>query len=102
MRTTFPLAAVGLLLATGAVSAGPLTSLERQRLIAHLDMTERWLTDEVSTLSPGQLAFRPSPESWTIMQVVDHLVVVGPIYWQDLQRALKAPPSTAIISGTDA
>jgi hypothetical protein len=25
------------------------------------------------------------------MEVVDHLLVVGPIYWQDLQSALKAP-----------
>jgi hypothetical protein len=102
MRTTATLAAVGLLLAGDAVSMGPLTPMERQRLIAHLDMTERWLSDEVSTLSPSQLAFRPSPDSWTIMQVVDHLVVVGPIYWQDLQKAVHGPPSTATASGTDA
>ncbi len=73
------------------ISAAPLTERERQRLIAHLDMTASWLTDEVSSLSPGQLAFRRAPESWTIMEVIDHLLVVGPIYWQDLQSSLKAP-----------
>jgi len=82
--------------------AGPLAELERQRLIAHLEMTERWLQDEVSQLSPAQLAFRPAPDAWSIMQVLDHLVVVGPIYWQDLQKAMKGPPSTVIRSGTDA
>ena len=102
MRTTATLAAVGLLLASDAVSTGPLTPVERQHLIAHLDMTERWLRDEVSSLSPTQLTFRPSTDSWTIMQVVDHLVVVGPIYWQDLQRAVQRPPGTAVLSGTDA
>jgi hypothetical protein len=90
-----------LLVMSDALRAGPLTEVERQRLIAHLEMTERWLNDEVSRLSPAQLAFRPAPDAWSIMQVVDHLVVVGPIYWQDLQKAMQGPPSTAIRSGTD-
>ena len=81
--------------------AGPLTELERQRLIAHLEMTERWLVDEVSRLSPTQLNFKPAPDTWSIMQVVDHLVVVGPIYWQDLQKAMQGPPSSALKSNTD-
>jgi hypothetical protein len=91
-----------LLLASGTSQAGPLTELERQRLIAHLEMTERWLIDEVSRLSPAQLAFRPAPDAWSILQVVDHLVVVGPIYWQDLQKAMQAPSGGVTTSGTDA
>jgi hypothetical protein len=75
----------------GISSAAPLTERERQRLSAHLDMTESWLIDEVSGLSPAQLAFRRTPDAWTIMEVIDHLLVVGPIYWQDLQSALKGP-----------
>jgi hypothetical protein len=75
----------------GVSGAAPLTGQERQRLVAHLEMTASWLVDEVSGLSPGQLAFRRAPEAWTIMEVIDHLLVVGPIYWQDLQNALKAP-----------
>jgi hypothetical protein len=74
-----------------ASSAAPLTGLERQRLIAHLQMTASWLADEVTGLSSTQLAFRPAPGAWTILEVIDHLVVVGPIYWQDLQAALKSP-----------
>jgi hypothetical protein len=93
--------AVLLLTLAAALHAGPLTDLERQRLIAHLQMTEQWLRDEVSQLSPAQLAFKPSPDAWTIMQVLDHLVVVGPIYWQDLQRAMKGPPGKTISSNTD-
>jgi hypothetical protein len=90
MRRT--LAIVTLMWLGGGVStAAPLTELERQRLIAHLDMTESWLVDEVAGLSPAQLTFRRAPEAWTILEVVDHLVVVGAIYWQDLQNALKGP-----------
>src|SRR5262245_9997334 len=102
MQKTAIAAAAGVLIVSSVARAGPLTELERQRLIAHLEMTERWLSDEVSRLSPAQLAFRPSPDAWTIMEVVDHLVVVGPIYWQDLQKAMHGPPSTAPRSGTDA
>ena len=87
------IAAVALawLFGAGASVAAPMTTLERQRLVAHLEMTASWFVDEVSRLSPAQLAFRPTPESWTILEVIDHLVVVAPIYWQDLQNALKAP-----------
>jgi hypothetical protein len=83
---------VALVLAAGATgAAAPLTPLERQRLLAHMEMTERWLVDEVSGLSPAQLAFRPAPNSWSILEVLDHLVVVGPIYWKDLQNARPVP-----------
>jgi hypothetical protein len=101
MRTAGVAAMIALLFAVDAPSAGPLTAIERQRLIAHLDMTERWLVDEVSSLSAAQLAFKPRPDAWSIIQVVDHLVVVGPIYWQDLQKATQGPASKRLKSGTD-
>ena len=89
-------AAVSSLLIVAITHASPaaagMTALERQRLVAHLEMTSAWLIDELSGLSPEQLAFRPAATSWSIMEVLDHLVVVGPIYWQDLQNALKTPP----------
>jgi DinB superfamily len=65
----------------------PITDLERQRLVAHMEMTASWLEDEVRGLSTEQAAFRPAPNAWTILEVLDHLVVVGPIYWKDLQGA---------------
>ena len=76
-----------LALVATVASSEPITPLERQRLLAHMEMTARWLEDEVSGLSLRQLSFRPSPTSWSILDVVDHLVVVGPIYWKDLQAA---------------
>ena len=100
MRNVTVMAAL-LLVVSSSPHAAPLTGLERQRLIAHLDMTERWLADEVSRLSPAQLAFRPATDAWSIMQVVDHLVVVGPIYWQDLQNAVNGLAGRTVTSGTD-
>jgi uncharacterized damage-inducible protein DinB len=74
-----------------APAAAPMTTLERQRLLAHLDLSSRWLHDEVAGLSPAQLTFRRAPDAWTILEVIDHLVVVHPIYFDDLQNALKGP-----------
>src|SRR5687767_9963011 len=81
------LMATSLTLAAAVLSAEPMRPLERQRLVAHMEMTARWLEDQVSGLSPAQLAFKPSPTAWSILEVIDHLVVVGPIYWKNLQNA---------------
>ncbi|MCE5307326.1 MAG: DinB family protein [Acidobacteriales bacterium] len=82
-----------LVIGSVVMTAAPLTKLERQRLVAHLEMTENWLADEVWGLSGEQVRFRPAPGAWNILEVLDHLIVAGPIYWQDLEKALKAPPS---------
>ena len=78
-----------------------MTGLERQRLVAHLEMTESWLADEVSGLSPAQLRFHPSPGAWSILEVLDHLVVCEPIYWQNFHDAMKAPPVSRRLSDSD-
>jgi hypothetical protein len=84
-----------------ATGIAPMTEIERQRLLAHMEMTSTWLIDEVSGLTPAQLAFRRSPEEWSIAQVIDHLLVVSPIYWNDLQAALKSPPMKGATRNTD-
>jgi len=89
-------------LAAASARAASLTPLERERLAAHLEMTGSWLADEVAGLSASQLQFRPSPESWSILQVVEHLVVSNPIYWRQFREAMQAPPATRGQSADDA
>ena len=87
--------------AAGALSGAPITKLEREHLLAHMQMTESWLIDEVSTLSPAQLNFRPAPGRWTVLEVVEHLTIAEPIYWQQFQKALKQPPKKLDKQPTD-
>ena len=94
MKTILLAAVFSVVLGAFGLAAASLTGLERQRLVAHLEMTASWLVDEVSGLSPAQLQFRPAAGSWSIMEVVEHLVISEPIYWQDLRRAMQAPPSS--------
>jgi len=84
---------VALLAPVLPAAGGTLTAGERQRLVAHLQMTEQWLSSEVDGLSPSQLDFRPSPDSWSIKDVVEHLAIAEPQYWRQLQESLK----TAVI-----
>src|SRR5688572_564287 len=92
MRTIRNLTLAALvLLGAAQAAAAQITQTERQRLVSHLEMTAAWFLDEVSPLSQAQLDFKPSPRFWSIRQVIDHLVVVGQIYWDDLQKALKTP-----------
>ena len=92
MRT---LSALPILLAVlvhaAPVAAGSLTTGERQRLVAHLEMTEHWLSTEVDGLSAAQLTFRASPKTWCIKDVVEHLAIAEPQYWQQVQASLKTP-----------
>jgi hypothetical protein len=91
LRTSISALVLCAVLGAAAPAAAQMTAVERQRVVAHLEMTSAWLLDEISGLSPAQLAFKPSPTAWSILEVLDHLVVVGPIYWKDLQAAVAAP-----------
>jgi hypothetical protein len=91
-----------LTLAASPVGAEPMKPGDRQRLLAHLEMTESWLASEVDGLSDAQLKFRMTPESWTITDVVEHLAVAEPQYWNQLLESLKAPAGTIKSEATDA
>jgi hypothetical protein len=92
-----------LLLSLAASStAQGLSDGDRQRLLAHLEMTESWLLSELDGLSPEQLKFRMTPESWTIVDVVEHLAIAEPQYWDQLNKSMQRPPSTEKLPATDA
>ena len=75
---------------------------DRQRLLAHLDMTEAWLVSELDGLSADQLKFHMTPESWSILEVVEHLAIAEPQYWQRVLDSMKQPASDKKPEATDA
>lgn len=103
MRTCLP-SALALALTLNAVPAGadPMTAGDRQRLVAHFEMTENWLVSELAGLSEAQLSFKPSPGSWSIKDVVEHLGIAEPQYWKQLEGSLKAPATGYKPEATDA
>jgi hypothetical protein len=90
LRFTVLLAA-SLLLVPHLATSGPMTEGERQRLVSHFEMTEAWLVSELEGVSDAQVRFRATPETWSIMDVVEHLAIAEPQYWKNLQDSLKQP-----------
>ena len=90
MKSAFALVVVFTLM-TSVADAGPMTTGERQRLVAHLEMTESWLADEVKSLSEAQRKFKMTPESWSVEEVVMHLAIAEPQYWDQFNQSLAKP-----------
>jgi hypothetical protein len=88
---TFALTIAALLAVASSAVAGPMTAGERQRLVAHLEMTEAWLESEVNGLSEAQLKFQMTPQSWSVEEVVMHLAIAEPQYWNDFKTSLAKP-----------
>jgi hypothetical protein len=91
LRRAFVLSLAAVTLVPAAAAAGPMTPGERQRLLAHLAMTEDWLVGELDGLSDAQLTFKMTPESWSIKDVVEHLAIAEPQYWTNLESSMKEP-----------
>jgi len=98
----FALAAALMVCLTATATADEITPGDRQRLLAHLGMTESWLVSELAGLSKAQLAFKMTPDSWSIAEVVEHLAIAEPQYWQKLQDSMKQAPATEKMEATDA
>ncbi|HWI18594.1 MAG TPA: DinB family protein [Vicinamibacterales bacterium] len=88
---TFLLAGALALGVASSAAAGPMTPGDRQRLVAHLEMTEAWLESEVGGLSPAQLKFKMTPTSWSVEEVVMHLAIAEPQYWSQFKESLAKP-----------
>ena len=101
MRNLFTALVIALVCSASTAAQG-LNDGDRQRLLAHLDMTESWLVSELDGLSAGQLAFKMTPDSWSIAEVVEHLAIAEPQYWQRVQDSMKQPEAQRKPEATDA
>jgi hypothetical protein len=94
---------LAILLVSSSISfAQGLKDIDRQRLLAHLVMTEDWLVSELDGLSAEQLKFHMTPEAWSILDVVEHLAIAEPQYWQRVIDSMKQAPSDKKPEATDA
>jgi hypothetical protein len=66
---------------------------ERDRILQHLSQSRELLLKAVEGLSPEQRAFRPTAESWSIADCVEHLTVVESNILKGIERMLQKPPA---------
>jgi hypothetical protein len=101
MRHLMSVFAAAVVLSASA-SAAAMKDVDRQRLLAHFDLTEGWLVGELEGVTPEQLTFHSSPEAWSILDVVEHLAIAEPQYWQRVQDSMKQPETGVKPEATDA
>ncbi len=85
-----------------AASAAGMSQTDRDHVVAHLQMTGSWLADEVSGLSPAQLNYRYAPGKWTILEVLEHLVIAEPMYLDGIRKSIAQAPAKSEKPSTDA
>ena len=71
--------------------AAPLTPLERERLLEHYRMTQSWLASELAGLSEAQTHWRAAEDKWSIAEVVAHLAIAEPQYWDQVKQSMAKP-----------
>lgn len=90
-----------LVIGAALCAAAPMKTAERDRLVAHFEMTNRWLADEVNGLSSAQLKWKPDDETWSVLNTVEHLMTAEGQYWDWVQESLKQPATGFVAQAKD-
>ena len=83
-------------LVASATAAGPMTPGERQRLVAHFEMTEAWLDDKVKNLSDARLEIQDDADELDVEEIVVRTRDCEPQYRN--HKASLAKPRSPISS----
>ncbi|QCX02134.1 DinB family protein [Aggregatimonas sangjinii] len=83
------------LVSFGIINTG-LTDDERKMATEHLTQTKERLTSTLDGLDEEQLNFKPTAESWSIAECVEHLAIAENMFNGMLKGALKEPANTAM------
>ncbi|HYZ83735.1 MAG TPA: family 16 glycoside hydrolase [Bryobacteraceae bacterium] len=73
----------------------PLSDKDRNFLLSQLHASKRELVDSISGLTPEQLAWKPSPDKWSVAEVADHLIKTEPLMYGGLMQMLRLPVNTS-------
>ncbi|MBT8305710.1 MAG: DinB family protein [Maribacter sp.] len=74
----------------GVITSG-LSNEDRERTLAELNKTQERFMSVVGGLSEAQLNFKPTPESWSVAECVEHLAISEGMIGGMLQGALETP-----------
>ncbi|HJQ68887.1 MAG TPA: DinB family protein [Blastocatellia bacterium] len=74
-------------------SASPkMTAEERAKIIKSLNDSRKELFDAIEGLSDAQWNYKPSPFTWSVGEVVEHIAVTEDLLFGTVERALAARP----------
>ena len=82
---------LSLLLTPMGLLAQTLGPDERSFAMSNLYISRMKFLDAIDGLSPVQLAFKPSPERWSIAECAEHITLSEDMLFKMAERALAAP-----------
>lgn len=83
------------------LSADPLTKADRSFALIHLKKTKKVLIKTVKGLSDSQLNFRPSANSWSIAECLEHIAISENFIFALVDVALNGEVEKAELAMTD-
>ena len=81
------------LAATLAIAVEPLTQGERDRAMSHLHSTRKMLLDTVAPLTEAQWKFKPGPDRWSVLEVVEHIGIVENFLLENTSKNVMQAPA---------
>jgi len=90
MKNLISLLGLSALLCSGLFAQ---TAEDRAKALAYLQKTQAGVTDAAKGLSDAQLNFKPTPEKWSVAQVLEHIASAEDFLMGMVQgQVMKAPP----------
>jgi len=81
-------------------ATGGMTKGERAYLLSELKSSESGLLTSIKGLTPAQWTFKPSPDSWSIEECTEHLILAEDLIFDEAQTALQSPAVTRLPDAT--
>jgi hypothetical protein len=86
--------------ASRAVPDGSMTKSERRYLIEQLNSSKGAMLSAIKDLTPGQWTFKPTPESWSIQECAEHLILAEDLIFNEAQKVLQTPAVPRLANAT--
>jgi hypothetical protein len=81
-------------------SSGGMTKSERAYLLSQLRSSEAGLLKNIKGLTLTQWKYQASPESWSIEECTEHLILAEGLIFTEAQRTLQTPAVTRLPNAT--
>ena len=87
-----------LLLHVSAFAGEPLTDTDREKLLAHLDISANAFLDSVKGLTDAQWNYRAGEGRWTIAEVAEHIAAAEALIRGGAEGGMKEQASAEILA----
>jgi uncharacterized damage-inducible protein DinB len=73
----------------------PMTPAERERAATYLAETRENLVCSTRNLWRAQLQFKPAPDRWSVVECLEHIIVVEGLILSNIEKTLQQAPASS-------